>query len=141
VLKRTLLRRDPTFDETDHGFRGFGELLRNLEDRHVIALRPGPAQGDPVVEFPQETQEEDQAFRQLREVVADQQRRSGPPFLSGLKNKVRRRQPDFSEKRFGYGNFLQFVTAARGRAGPQPGQAGRAGPTRCQASAVDSEPR
>jgi hypothetical protein len=35
--------------------------------------------------------------------------------LSGLKNKVRRKQPDFSEKRFGYAGFLQFVTAARAR--------------------------
>jgi hypothetical protein len=28
-LKRAVLRKDPTFDEADHGFRGFGELLRN----------------------------------------------------------------------------------------------------------------
>ena len=32
-LKRAVLRKDPTFDEADHGFRGFGELLRNLEGR------------------------------------------------------------------------------------------------------------
>ena len=31
MLKRTILRRDPTFDESDYGFRGFGELLGNLE--------------------------------------------------------------------------------------------------------------
>ena len=41
--------------------------------------------------------------------------RSGPQHLSGLKNKLRRKQPDFSEKRFGYAGFLQFVTAARAR--------------------------
>jgi len=115
MLKRTILRRDPTFDEADYGFRGFGELLTNLESRGVVTLAPGPAQGDPEVDFQKQTQEEDGAFRLLRDVVAELQRRSGPQHLSGLKNKLRRRQPDFSEKRFGYGGFLQFVTAARAR--------------------------
>ena len=32
--------------------------------------------------------------------------------MSGLKNKVRKVQPGFSEKTFGYGTFLQFVKAA-----------------------------
>ena len=31
ALKRTILRKDPTFSETNYGFRGFVELLRNLE--------------------------------------------------------------------------------------------------------------
>ncbi len=35
--------------------------------------------------------------------------------LSGLKTQVRKQQPDFTEKRFGYGRFLQFVQAARAR--------------------------
>ena len=30
-VKRAILRKDPTFDEADYGFRGFGELLRHLE--------------------------------------------------------------------------------------------------------------
>jgi uncharacterized protein (TIGR00288 family) len=115
MLKRTILRRDPTFDESDYGFRGFGELLGNLESRGVVTLAPGPAQGDPEVDFPKQTQEEDGAFRLLRDVVAELQRKGGPQPLSGLKNKLRRRQADFSEKRFGYAGFLQFVTAARAR--------------------------
>ena len=32
--------------------------------------------------------------------------------LSGLKNQVRKVQPGFSEKAFGYGGFLQFAKAA-----------------------------
>ncbi len=115
VLKRTLLRKDPTFDESDHGFRVFGELLRHLEEHKVISLRPGSAQGDPEVDFPEQTGEEEMAFRLLRDVVLEQQRRDGPPLLSGLKNKLRKRQPDFTEKRFGYAGFLQFCTAARAR--------------------------
>ena len=40
------------------------------------------------------------------------EQRAGQPPLSGLKDKMRRRQPNFSEKNFGYGGFLQFVKAA-----------------------------
>jgi hypothetical protein len=32
--------------------------------------------------------------------------------LSGLKNKVRKVAPDFSEKKLGYRSFLQFTKAA-----------------------------
>ena len=45
------------------------------------------------------------------DVVAD----LGSPQLSGLKDQIRRRQPDFSEKRFGFGSFSSFVRAARAR--------------------------
>ena len=45
--------------------------------------------------------------------MTDLQARSGPPLLSGLKNQVRKVQPDFSEKKFGYRGFLQFVQGGR----------------------------
>ncbi|HVL98312.1 MAG TPA: NYN domain-containing protein [Egibacteraceae bacterium] len=115
TLKRALLRKDPTFSEADYGFRGFGELLRHLESRKVIELSPGTAKGDPEVSFPEESSGEDGAFALLRDVVADLQRTNGPPPLSGLKDKLRKRQPDFSEKEFGFGGFLQFAKAARTR--------------------------
>ena len=51
-VKRAILRKDPTFTESDYGFRAFGELLRHLADRNVIALSEGSAQGDPVVSLP-----------------------------------------------------------------------------------------
>ena len=41
--------------------------------------------------------------------------RNGAPILSGLKNRLRKRDPEFSEKTFGYGGFLQFVKAAQAR--------------------------
>ena len=40
---------------------------------------------------------------------------NGPPALSGLKNQLRKRERGFSEKRFGYSGFLQFVRAAQNR--------------------------
>lgn len=111
TLKRALIRKDPTFNEADFGFRAFGELLRNLESRHIIELNEGPAKGDPVVELGSNPDEDD-SFGILVEVVKALQGNNGGPALSGLKNAVRKRQPDFSEKRYGYGGFLQFVKAA-----------------------------
>jgi hypothetical protein len=110
-LKRAILRKDPTFDEADHGFRTFTELLRHLAGQGVVELGEGSAQGDPQVGFPSTASPADDAFRLLVEVVSG----LGSPQLSGLKNQLRRRQPDFSEKRFGFGSFLSFARAARAR--------------------------
>ena len=109
-VKRALLRKDPTFSEADHGFRAFGELLRHLADRNVIELGEGSAKGDPEVTLPSQGAETE-AFELLRDVVADLQAQ-GPVQLSGLKNRVRKVRPDFSEKKYGYRGFLQFCRAA-----------------------------
>jgi uncharacterized protein (TIGR00288 family) len=111
-LKRALLRKDSTFSEADYGFRGFGELLRHLEQKGVVELPEGPARGDPEVQFPQVGGGEHEAFELLVSVVSELQKKNGVPLLSGLKNQVRKRSQDFSEKRFGYGGFLQFIKAA-----------------------------
>ncbi len=113
-VKRALLRKDPTFNEADYGFRGFGELLNHLANRQVIQLAEGPAKGDPEVALPEHGGEDD-AFALLQRVVAQAESRNGPPVLSGLKNRLRKEQPDFSEKKFGYGGFLQFCKAAANR--------------------------
>jgi len=107
-LKRTLVRKEPTFSESDYGFRTFGEFLRYLADRDVIVLSDGPSSGDPVVELPEQP-DSAKAFDLLRAVVQDA---GGTAALSGLKNHVRKRRPDFSEKALGYGGFLQFCKAA-----------------------------
>ena len=114
-LKRAILRKDPTFDEADHGYRGFGELMRNLAGQRVIALTQGSAQGDPEVGFPADDSADDDAFRLLIDVVGDLSGSNGPPQLSGLKNQLRKRVPDFTEKRYGFNSFLSFAKAARAR--------------------------
>lgn len=111
-LKRAMLRKDPTFSETDSGFRAFGELLRHLEDQGVIELSEGPGRGDPVVQFATSGGGEQEAFRVLHDVVSEIAARGGPVILSGLKNQMRKKLPGFSEKKFGYGGFLQFCKAA-----------------------------
>ncbi len=114
-LKRALLRKDPTFSETSYGFRSFGELLRHLEERSVVELTVGSAKGDPEVGFREAANDEQQAFDALRTVVERLAGKSGPPHLSGLKTQLRKLDPSFSEKRFGYGGFLQFCKAARAK--------------------------
>ena len=111
MIKRVILRRDPAFSEGDFGFRSWSELLRHLETMGVIELREG-AQGDPHVDFPSDGGGESKAFELLRDVVTELEQRNGPPPLSGLKDQLRKRNPGFSEKDFGYGGFLQFVKAA-----------------------------
>ncbi|MEV4656027.1 PIN domain-containing protein [Micromonospora sp. NPDC049301] len=110
-LKRTLLRKDPTFSESDYGFRTFGELLRHLAAHNVIELAEGPAKGDPEVSLPEHGDRE-VAFGLLRGVVGDLGSGGNPVALSGLKNQLRRARPDFSEKKLGYRSFLQFCKAA-----------------------------
>ena len=110
-VKRALLRKDPTFSEAEVGFRGFRELLLHLAERNVIELTEGSAKGDPEVSLPSHGGETE-AFALLQGVIADLQATGSPPVLSGLKDKVRKVEPGFSEKKFGYGGFLQFCKAA-----------------------------
>ena len=111
MLKRALLRKDPTFSEADYGFRAFGELLRHLATENVVELGGGSAKGDPEVTLPEHGDRE-AAFGLLRSVVEDLTGGSGEVALSGLKNRVRKVAPDFSEKTLGYRSFLQFCKAA-----------------------------
>ncbi len=111
TLKRALLRKDPTFAESDYGFRAFGELLRQLERVGVISLAEGQAPGDPAVDFP-EAGQGGQAFELLRKTVTELQGDEDEVPLSGLKDQIRKRAPGWSEKDLGYSGFLQFVKAA-----------------------------
>ncbi len=112
-LKRALLRKDPTFSEGDYGFRGFREMLRHLADNKVITLTDGSAPGDPEVDFPTAPRDEDAAFDLLRTTVKElMDELGGDPPLSGLKDQLRKRDPEFSEKDLGYSGFLQFCKAA-----------------------------
>src|SRR5919198_2683465 len=111
TLKRAMLRKDPTFSESDYGFRAFGELLRQAERNGVVSLTAGQAPGDPAVDFP-ESGQADRAFDVLRTTVRELQGDEDEEPLSGLKDQLRKRAPGWSEKDLGYSGFLQFVKAA-----------------------------
>jgi len=108
ALKRALLRKDPTFSESEYGFRSFGEFVRYLADRGIVELGQGPAAGDPSVSLPAQG-DTDEAFALLRSVVAED---GGSAAMSGLKDQLRKRRPAFSEKTLGFRGFLQFCKAA-----------------------------
>jgi uncharacterized protein (TIGR00288 family) len=114
LLKRALLRKDSTFSEGDYGFRTFSEAMRNLEERQVVALDSNVTDGDPKVSFPAVGRGEDTAFAHLAATVM-QLADSEPAPLSGLKDEMRKSDPGFSEKQYGYSGFLQFVKAATAR--------------------------
>ncbi|HEX2296328.1 MAG TPA: NYN domain-containing protein [Actinomycetota bacterium] len=115
MIKRALLRKDPTFSEGDYGFRTWGELMQHLASLGVVELRTGTAEGDPAVDFPAEGGGQERAFRLLKETVEEIEQKNGAPPLSGLKDQLRKKKPGFSEKDYGYGGFLQFVKAARAK--------------------------
>lgn len=115
MIKRVILRKDPAFSESDFGFRTWGELVSYLASKGSVELRPSTSEGDPYVDFPANGGGEEQAFTLLHEIVAELEDDEGSPLLSGLKDQMRKRQPNFSEKDFGYGGFLQFVKAANAR--------------------------
>lgn len=111
-LKRTIVRKDSTFTETEYGFRSFGELVAHLADKGVVERSEGPAKGDPVLSLPSEgVGGESEAFSLLAKTVGDYG--NGAVHLSGLKDQIRKADPSFSEKRFGFGGFLQFAKAAK----------------------------
>ncbi|HEY7876047.1 MAG TPA: NYN domain-containing protein [Actinomycetota bacterium] len=111
MIKRVILRKDPTFSEGDYGFRTWGELMQHLDSMGVVELKTG-ATGDPTVSIPTAGKGEGKAFDLLRKVVSELESQNGSPQLSGLKNELRKRERKFSEKDYGYGGFLQFVKAA-----------------------------
>ena len=86
-LKRALLRKDPTFAESDYGFRAFRELLAQAERNGIVSLTEGQAPGDPAVDFPDSGQA-DKAFDAAPPDPpgAPGRRRRGPP--------VRPQRPD-----------------------------------------------
>jgi uncharacterized LabA/DUF88 family protein len=110
TLKRALLRKDPTFSEGDFGFRAFGEMLRSFERNKILALGDGQAPGDPSVDFPEP--DGGDHFETLRTTVGDLQGDDGDVPLSGLKDQMRKRSPNWSEKDYGYSGFLQYAKAA-----------------------------
>jgi uncharacterized protein (TIGR00288 family) len=111
-LKRALLRKDPTFSEANYGFRSFGEMLRFLSTKKAIEISEGHARGDPEVGFPEQGSAEAEAFAALRTIVQTMETKGTTPIMSGLKHQLRKRMPDFTERKYGYSGFLQFCKAA-----------------------------
>ena len=49
VIKETIKRRNPGFNERAHGFRAFNDLLREAEKHKLLKLEPGKHAGSYIV--------------------------------------------------------------------------------------------
>ena len=112
TLKRAITRIDPTFNEADHGFRGFTELLRHLAGRKRVEL--SGEKRDPEVDLVTGDGPAQVGFDLLVDVVTAKSKKGGA-VLSGLKTEMNRRDETFNERALGYGGFLQFCKAAAAR--------------------------
>ncbi|MGI9623359.1 MAG: NYN domain-containing protein [Acidimicrobiales bacterium] len=106
TLKRAVLRKDPTFNEAQLGYRGFRHLLESLEADGLVSLTGA---GDPEVTLAGSSAQAS-AEALLKTVLEG----GGVP-LSGLKTAMRKSDQSFSERNLGYRNFGDFVRAAEAR--------------------------
>jgi len=107
ALKRAIVRKDPTFSETDLGFRGFGALLKDLAGQGFISL---DGSGDPIVSI-----EGSGALEHADELLSSVVGEAKSIPYTGLKDALRKANPDFSEQKLGFRNFGSFVRAAEAR--------------------------
>lgn len=54
----------------------------------------------------------DTTFEWLRDVVIDQNQQGRSPFASAIKDRLKRRHPEFDERKLGYSKFSAFLQAA-----------------------------
>jgi len=108
TLKRAVLRKDPTFSETDLGFRNFGALLNDLSSQGLLTLQ-GSGAGRTV------SMEGSGALEQANELLVTVVTDAGSIPYTGLKDALRKAAPDFSEQALGFRNFGSFVRAAEAR--------------------------
>lgn len=107
ALKRAVLRKDPTFSESDLGFRGFGALLTGLENDGLVTL---DGRNDPEVSLAGSA-----AAKSADELLVAAVRAAKEIPLTGLKTALRKRDDTFSERKLGYRSFSAFVKAAEAR--------------------------
>lgn len=106
TLKRAVLRKDPTFSESQLGFRGFRALLQALESDGLVSLGDGT---DPEVTMAGGGAQ-DAADALMVSVLG----KKGVAF-TGLKTAMRKQDSSFSERRLGYRTFGDFVRSAETR--------------------------
>ena len=89
------------------------EVLRTLIDNEIM-LQRAEKLGLMAVDADVETKLNEFKAPYTKEEF-ERQLRNRKMTVEDLKTQLRKVEPDFSEKRFGYGGFLQFCKAARAR--------------------------
>jgi uncharacterized LabA/DUF88 family protein len=107
ALKRAVLRKNPTFSESDLGYRGFSGLLKGLSEQGFVSL---DGSGDPIVSIAGSGALE-AADQLLVSVVTNAK---SVPY-TGLKDALLKADQSFSEQNLGFRNFGSFVRSAEAR--------------------------
>ena len=107
ALRRAVLRKDPTFTESDFGYRSFNGLLKGLAEQGFVSL---DGNRDPVVSIAGSTAL-GEADTLLVSVVGDAK---SVPY-TGLKDALLKADKSFSEQNLGFRNFGSFVRSAEAR--------------------------
>lgn len=107
ALKRAVLRKNPTFSESDLGFRSFKGLVRGLADQGFVSL---DGKGDPIVSI-SGSKALEEADALLVSVVTGAKT---VPY-TGLKDALLKADKTFSEQNLGFRNFGSFVRSAEAR--------------------------
>ena len=107
ALKRAVLRKDPTFNESDHGFRSFSGLLKGVADRGLVSL---DGSGDPIVSIAGSG-----ALEAADELLLAVVREAKSVPYTGLKQALLKADKTFSEANLGFRNFGSFVRSAEAR--------------------------
>ena len=107
ALRRAVLRKDPTFTESDLGYRNFNGLLKGLADQGFVSL---DGTRDPVVSIAGSAALE-KADALLVSVVTETK---SVPY-TGLKDALLKADKSFSEQNLGFRTFGSFVRSAEAR--------------------------
>ena len=111
MLKRAILRKDPTFSEADLRVPRVRRAAAHTSTSSGVVELDARAgrRAIPRSRFPTDGARRGGRVRAAPRRWSSGSRRSGPAAPVGPEDPDAQGQPDFTEKRFGYGGFLQFV--------------------------------
>jgi len=107
ALKRAVLRKDPTFSESDLGYRGFNGLLKGLSESGFVSL---DGSGDPIVSIAGSG-----ALEAADSLLVSVVGAAKSVKYTGMKSALKKADNSFSEANLGFRNFGSFVRSAEAR--------------------------
>ena len=122
LLKSTMLQLDSSFTERDYGASSFRQFLELLAKAHLVVINR--VSGHYLVELPHPEEvakaeeliaKREDALPALHKAlrIIDENDLWGQLDFNAVKEYVRRVEPDFDEKRYGFGQFAELLNYAQ----------------------------
>jgi uncharacterized protein (TIGR00288 family) len=122
LLKSTLQQLDSSFTERDYGASSFRQFVEMLQKAGILELKNVDSQL--IVELPQVEEESpvtdtllkpEEALPVVYQAlkVIDENDLWGQLDFGGVRNYVQRLEPEFDERRYGFGQFAELLTYAQ----------------------------